>query len=172
LYESIEQMSENDQYNAPSIESDTQAPSVSMDIVKEYKQTKKRSTKEFLDDHVQKDFGQSLVDSISRLISESKDEAQKKPSKKKKKMTPEMLEQCRRNLAKGRETLKQKKQPKSDAPPPKSQPKPETPKAEPTPKPKPKAEAPKPVSLLKPKPVPQPEPEPEQVTFRLSDLLF
>jgi hypothetical protein len=87
-------------------------------------------------------------------------------------MTPEMLKQCRRNLAKGRETLKQKKQPKSDAPPPKSQPKPEIPKAEPTPKPEPKAEVPKPAPLSKAKPVPQPEPQPDQETFRLWNLLF
>jgi len=158
---------ENEQLKTPVSESEPTSPSVTMEIQKEAKQAKKRSTKEFLDDHVQKDFGQSLVDSISRLISESKEEAQKKPIKKKKKMTPEMLEQCRRYLAKGRETLRKKKQGQANTPaPPKAEPAPKPVEAKPEPAPAPKP-APKPVVYQ-----PEPEPEPEHLVFGISDSLF
>lgn len=89
-----------------------------MDIVKETKQTTtepKKTTKQFLDDHVKKDFGQSLVDSNSRLITESKETAEQKPAKKKKMMTDAQLAQCRANLARGRETLRKKKEAQAKA---------------------------------------------------------
>eukprot|EP00035_Acanthoeca_spectabilis_P016024 m.324310 g.324310 ORF g.324310 m.324310 type:complete len:109 (+) comp16460_c0_seq5:1275-1601(+) len=83
-------------------------------VATQEEQEKPKSKKQFLDDHLNKkqDFGQSLVDSIHRLISESKEEGAKKPAKKKKKMTPAQLEQCRKNLAKGRETPEPKPEPK------------------------------------------------------------
>jgi hypothetical protein len=160
---------------APLLETEPQASPVVMEIKKVSKGgAKEKTTKQFLDDHVSnsKDFGQSLVDSISRLISETKEEGAKKPTKKKKKkMTPEMLEQCKRNLAKGRETRRKKKEAEAGgAPQPKVTPqaKPE-PKAEPVPTPTPKPQEPKPM----PTPVvPQADPEPERLTVKLTDLLF
>jgi ElaB/YqjD/DUF883 family membrane-anchored ribosome-binding protein len=139
-----------------------------MEIEKAPKE-RKRTTKEFLDDHVKQDFGQSLVDSISRLISETKEEGAKKPIKKKKKMSEAQLEQCRKNLARGRETLRKKKQAQAEAKGqlPKAKPKP-TPAHKPTPPPTSKPAEPKPKQIPM---LPQAEPEPEHLTVKLTDLL-
>ena len=154
-------------------ESEPQAPSVTVEIEKQPKGTKTTNPKAYLDDHVNQ-YGQNLISSIATLINQSKEAD--KPKKKKKKMTPEMLEQCRRNLAKGRETIRNKKQQHTEAPTPLPTPT-LTPTVEQT---KLKAES-KPIPTPTPKPAPKPapaptmrqlEPESEQLTIRLSDLLF
>ena len=148
-------------------ESEPQTPSVTMEIEKQPKGTKTTKPKAYLDDHVHQ-YGQNLISSIATLINQSKEAD--KPKKKKKKMTPEMLEQCRRNLAKGRETIRRTKeiQAKGKSVAPKSAPK--SVEAKPValrPEP-PKAVLCKPI----PAPVPQQEPKQEQLTVRLSDLLL
>eukprot|EP00035_Acanthoeca_spectabilis_P036720 m.41317 g.41317 ORF g.41317 m.41317 type:complete len:170 (+) comp8198_c0_seq2:1017-1526(+) len=158
----------------PSPEREPEAPSVTMSIEKQPRAAKTAKPKPYLDDHVNQ-YGQNLISSIATLINQSKDAD--KPRKKKKAMTPEMLEQCRRNLAKGRETQRKKKQQQQQAT---TEPNaPPAPKAEsnptPTPKPTPKPAPPTPRATPNPKPVPtvpQPEPESEHLTIRLSNLLF
>lgn len=145
--------------------SEQQAPSVTMEIQKQPRQSKKEKQPAYLDDHVNQ-YGQNLISSIATLINQSKEA--EKPKRKKKTMTPEMLEQCRRNLAKGRETVRKRKEAQTKQPTrkPKSEPK-EEPEAktvttvEPTPEPTP---TPK-VEETKPK-------EPENITMKLSDLFF
>lgn len=140
---------------------------MTMEIEKQPKGTKTTKPKAYLDDHVNQ-YGQNLISSIATLINPSKEAD--KPKKKKKKMTPEMLEQCRRNLAKGRETIRRTKeiQAKGKSVTRKSarksvEAKPVALKPEP-----PKTVLCKPI----PAPVPQQEPKHEQLTVRLSDLLL
>jgi pullulanase/glycogen debranching enzyme len=85
---------------APQIESDLTAENITMKIDKAPKQSA-----EFLDDHL----GKSLADSIAKLIGQSNSEQKKKP-RKKKVLTEAQREQCKKNLAKGRETIKRKKE--------------------------------------------------------------
>jgi hypothetical protein len=90
-------------------ESEPQAPSVTMEIEKQPKEARATKPIAYLDDHVNQ-YGQNLISSIATLINQSNWKEADKPKKKKKKMTPEMLEQCRRNLAKGRETIRRTKE--------------------------------------------------------------
>jgi len=106
-----EQVQQNDIHKAPQIMAELKEGDITMKITKAPKQKKQAIEKEkkevpYLDDHVQT-YGNNLMSSIANLIEQSKAE---KPKRKKKVMSPEMLEKCRANLAKGRETIRKKKE--------------------------------------------------------------
>ena len=106
-----ESVQQNDIHKAPQIMAELKEGDITMKITKAPKQKKQAIEKEkkevpYLDDHVQT-YGNNLMSSIANLIEQSKAE---KPKRKKKVMSPEMLEKCRANLAKGRETIRKKKE--------------------------------------------------------------
>jgi hypothetical protein len=146
-------------HQAPQIESDLTAENITMKIDKAPKQSA-----EFLDDHL----GKSLADSIAKLIGQSNIEPKKKP-RKKKVLTEAQREQCKKNLAKGRETIKRKKEEAQKA---KEIPTP-TPTPAPTPTTTPEPAVPKTEPTAPPAPPPTPVPvEPEELVFKMGDLLF
>ena len=105
----------NDQHKGPQIKSEMKESDITMKIKKNKKQPKTEQPTEaqpvpFLDDHVDS-YGKNLMASIANLIQESKKDDG--PKRKKKTMTPEMIERCRQNLAKGRETIKKNKEAQS-----------------------------------------------------------
>ena len=105
----------NDQHKGPQIKSEMKESDITMKIKKNKKQPKTEAPAEaqavpFLDDHVDS-YGKNLMASIANLIQESKKDDG--PKRKKKTMTPEMIERCRQNLAKGRETIRKNKEAQS-----------------------------------------------------------
>jgi hypothetical protein len=105
----------NDQHKGPQIKSEMKESDITIKIKKNKKQPKTEAPAEaqpvaFLDDHVDS-YGKNLMASIANLIQESKKDDG--PKRKKKTMTPEMIERCRQNLAKGRETIKKNKEAQS-----------------------------------------------------------
>lgn len=107
-------MSNNNQNNeidkGLKIKADLQEGDITMKIKKNKKQPKNEEVAQlpFLDDHVES-YGKDLMASIANLIEKSKTE---KPKRNKKQMTPEMIEKCRQNLQKGRETILKNRQAK------------------------------------------------------------
>jgi len=104
-----EQVQSNESNKTPQIMAELKEGDITMKITKAPKQKKETIEKKevpYLDDHVDT-YGKNLMSSIANLIEQSKTE---KPKRKKKQMTPEMLEKCRANLAKGRETIRKKKE--------------------------------------------------------------
>jgi hypothetical protein len=147
---------------APQIVSDLQEDNVSLKIEKAPKPAS--NDPEFLDDHL----GKSLADSIARLIGQAKAEPTKK-QRKKKVLTPAQREQCKLNLAKGRETIRRKKEEarkvleqasnSNPAPTSTAEAKLEVPALT--------AEEPAPIPATTPQPV-----ESERLTVKMTDLLF
>jgi hypothetical protein len=147
---------------APQIVSDLQEDNVSLKIEKAPKPAS--NDPEFLDDHL----GKSLADSIARLIGQAKAEPTKK-QRKKKVLTPAQREQCKLNLAKGRETIRRKKEEARKVLEQASNINP-APKATSTTEAKLEVPA---LTAEVPAPVlPVAEPEPERLTVKLTDLLF
>jgi len=102
----------NDQHKGPQIKSEMKESDITMKIKKNKKPPKTEQPTEaqpvpFLDDHVDS-YGKTLMASIANLIQESKKDDG--PKRKKKTTTPEMIERCRQNLAKGRETIRKNKE--------------------------------------------------------------
>ena len=174
-----EQIQPTEQHKAPQMKAELQEGDITMKISKAPKEKKQATEKKevpYLDDHVET-YGKNLMSSIANLIEQSK---QEKPKRKKKEMSPEMLERCRANLAKGRETIRKKREAQKNKP---------SPAPAPAPAPQPSIPKPQPVSSSEPMPIPvkavaqpvhqppismpQPTPAPpERIRLRYGERLF
>lgn len=178
-----EQLQPNEPDKGPQIKAELQDSDITMKISKAKKKKEQQAIPKpelpYLDDHVET-YGKNLMSSIANLIEQSK---QEKPKRKKKQMTEAQLEQCRRNLAKGRETIRKKKEALSQN----VQPKQHEESVEqtivkqhivasiPTPSPKPVVHEPvkaQPVYEPMPAPVYQPPQPPERIRLRYGARLF
>ena len=109
-----EQIQPTEQDKAPQIKAELEDSDITMKISKAPKQKKQTTDKKdipYLDDHIQS-YGNNLMSSIANLIEQSKQECPKRRAKKQ--MTPEMIERCRANLAKGRATIARNRQAKGN----------------------------------------------------------
>jgi hypothetical protein len=168
----------NDQHKGPQIKSEMKESDITMKIKKNKKQPKTEQPTEaqpvpFLDDHVDS-YGKNLMASIANLIQESKKDDG--PKRKKKTMTPEMIERCRQNLAKGRETIRKNKekgkptaQPVVESPAPAQAPTIAPDITPPNPIPVISQPVPKPAPIMQPQAPPKP---PEKVRLRYGARLF